>query len=497
MSRYLRILPAAALMLCAGWVLAQTGSGGGYATLKLKVPENATVKVGDYLSTQKGTARTLYTPSLVPGYTYYYDVEITWSDGGGSHMVSQRVKFQANKTVDLDANQLAKRQVDTKVAETKKEETKKAEVKKDETKKVDPPKKEEIKKVEPPKKEETKKDDTKKEEAKKEEVKPKKGKKDQTKKEVKKDEPKVDERVFGKARTFMFTYAGEVKDLKPGQEASIWLPVAVSTPEQDIEIATKKLPVNGSFATGKEYGNRSLFFTGKADKDGKIPFEIVYKVIRREVKTDIKSGATLQPRAVEKVSRFLEPDKLVPISGKPMDLIKDKKLPKNDQFMAAKELYEVVNNHMKYSKEGKGWGLGDAVWACDSKFGNCTDFHALFISMARGNKIPSKFEMGFPVPPKRGAGVIGGYHCWAWFMPDGKGWVPVDISEANRFPEMKNYYFGSLTEDRVQFTTGRDINLEPRQKGPALNYFIYPYVEVNGQAYPAEKVGRSFAYQDL
>ena len=140
---------------------------------------------------------------------------------------------------------------------------------------------------------------------------------------------------------------------------------------------------------------------------------------------------------------------------------------------------------------------GDSVWACDSKFGNCSDFHSLFISMARGNKIPSKFEMGFPIPTKHGEGPVGGYHCWAWFYPENKGWIPVDISEANRNPELKDYYFGNLPEDRVRFTTGRDIDLEPRQKGPALNFFIYPYAEVDGQPYPAEKIERRFAYQDV
>ena len=57
--------------------------------------------------------------------------------------------------------------------------------------------------------------------------------------------------------------------------------------------------------------------------------------------------------------------------------------------------------------------------------------------------------MGFPLPPKRGEGDIGGYHCWALFKPEGKGWVPVDISEANKDPKMTEYYFGNLTEDRV------------------------------------------------
>jgi hypothetical protein len=105
--------------------------------------------------------------------------------------------------------------------------------------------------------------------------------------------------------------------------------------------------------------------------------------------------------------------------------------------------------------------------------------------------------LGFPIPTKHGAGAIGGYHCWAWFLPDKKGWVPVDISEANRNPDLKNYYFGNLSEDRVRFTTGRDINLEPRQKGPALNFFIYPYAEVDGQPYPQEKIDRRFAYEDV
>ena len=49
----------------------------------------------------------------------------------------------------------------------------------------------------------------------------------------------------------------------------------------------------------------------------------------------------------------------------------------------------------------------------------------------------------------------------------------------------------------MQFTTGRDINLVPQQDGPPLNFFIYPYVEVDGKPYPAEKVQRTFAYQDI
>jgi transglutaminase-like putative cysteine protease len=185
----------------------------------------------------------------------------------------------------------------------------------------------------------------------------------------------------------------------------------------------------------------------------------------------------------------------VPLGGKPEELLKGKKVP-DDPMRAARLFYDVVNGHMTYSKEGSDWGRGDADWACDSKRGNCSDFHSLFISLARTHKLPAKFEIGFPLPAKRGAGEIPGYHCWAKFRIDGKGWVPVDISEANKSPELRDYYFGNLSPDRVAFSTGRDLELVPRQAGPPLNFFVYPYVEVDGKPYPDGKVERHFSYRD-
>ncbi len=43
---------------------------------------------------------------------------------------------------------------------------------------------------------------------------------------------------------------------------------------------------------------------------------------------------------------------------------------------------------------------------------------------------------------------------------------------------------------------GRDIELAPPQKGPPLNYFIYPYVEVAGKTWPDENLELSFSYKD-
>jgi Transglutaminase-like superfamily len=303
-----------------------------------------------------------------------------------------------------------------------------------------------------------------------------------------------------KTRSFQFVYAGRVTDLKPGTSARVWLPLAASNGQQEVTVASQKIAGDVQIAKDKGYGNSILYFEGTANDKGEIPFEVTCKVTRQEVKTDVKGNVYIQAAPGEKVDRYLQPDAKVPIAGKPLELLKENlkgnPLPM-DPFAAARVLYEVVNKHMTYKKVGAGWGQGDSLWACDSKYGNCTDFHSLFISMARGNKIASKFEMGFSVPTKPSAGAVPGYHCWAWFLVEGKGWIPVDISEANQHPQLTDYYFGNLSENRVGFSVGRDIDLEPRQQGPPLNFFIYPYVEVDGKALPADKVVRNFSYKDL
>lgn len=292
-----------------------------------------------------------------------------------------------------------------------------------------------------------------------------------------------------RSRTFLFTYGGTITGLPAGKLARVWLPLPPSNDDQQVKIVSKTLPARERLGRDAVYGNQILFFEAKGNENGEAKFTVKYLVTRRELKTDARKNAN----ETETVTRFLQADARVPIEGKPLELLKTKTLPE-DQLEAARVLYDVVNGHMRYSKEGNGWGRGDAVWACDSGFGNCSDFHSLFIALARSRKIPAKFEIGFSLPEKRGGGDIPGYHCWAKFKPAGKNWVPVDISEANKNPKRRDYYFGNLSPDRVVFSVGRDIELVPRQDGGLLNFFVYPYVEVEGKPY--EKVKRVFTFQD-
>jgi transglutaminase-like putative cysteine protease len=209
---------------------------------------------------------------------------------------------------------------------------------------------------------------------------------------------------------------------------------------------------------------------------------------------DPPSAAAGGPSAVQ-LAQWLKPDRLVPIDGLIGELSRKQTQGLADPLAKARAIYDYVEATMRYDKTGTGWGRGDAVFACDNHRGNCTDFHSLFIGMARAAGIPAKFEIGFPLPPDRHEGEIPGYHCWAEFYTPKLGWVPVDASEAWQNPSRRDYYFGSHDPDRVQFTIGRDIRLNPPQQAAPLNYFIYPYAEIDGR--PFDAVEHRFVFRDL
>jgi len=293
-----------------------------------------------------------------------------------------------------------------------------------------------------------------------------------------------------KDRTFLFTYAATIDQIPQDRVARVWLPVPQTNEDQQIETIRQDLPGTPSIGVDPRCGNRILYFVSKPAADAKLHFSILYRVRRNEVSEEA------EPSPASNDCAFLQPDALVPVGGRPQKLIADQTLP-TDQMKLARLLYDTVDKHMQYRKVRPGWGRGDACWAAESGFGNCTDFHSLFISLARSEGIPCKFEIGFPIPANSGKGEVTGYHCWAKFHPTGRGWVPVDISEANKNPSRRDYFFGHLDENRIAFSTGRDITLVPKQNGPPVNFFIYPYVEVDGKAVAAEQIEKQFRFEDM
>ena len=272
---------------------------------------------------------------------------------------------------------------------------------------------------------------------------------------------------------FEFNYEVTLPEIK--ESAKMWIPIPQSDRFQTVELASLSAPVVHEMLKEKSYGN-TVFYVELSPEDSGKKVKFVYDVERMEKKPYEEDSSP---------TKYLSASLLMPI-GDRFQILADSIIGgknKESTIMQARALYDYVIDNMRYIKAGK-YGTGDAVYACDALSGNCTEFHSLFISLARTAGIPTRFAVGASIPSDRDAGGIDGYHCWAEFYAEGKWW-PVDISEANKYTALATYYFGRHPANRIEFTRGRDLILEPGPSSGPINFLAYPVMEIgNEPAYP-------------
>ena len=299
-------------------------------------------------------------------------------------------------------------------------------------------------------------------------------------------------------RKFNLEYQATVSDILTGaRQLELWVPIAHNDAFQQIEILNIETAGRYTMEAGT-HGNRILHVVRTLGASDRLPIALTFRAARREriVQPGPHGSGDAKLSARERGS-YLEPDRLVPLDDTIRKWAREvvEGAHARTDLEKARAIYNHVVATVKYDKSGKGWGRGDIYYACENRRGNCTDFHAIFIGYSRAVGVPARFSIGFPLPAQRGAGRIAGYHCWAEFFAEGAGWVPVDASEAAKDPSRREYFFGALDENRVQFSRGRDLVLTPPQKGEPLNYFVYPYAEIDGKPQPA--IETVVTYRDL
>jgi len=67
----------------------------------------------------------------------------------------------------------------------------------------------------------------------------------------------------------------------------------------------------------------------------------------------------------------------------------------------------------------------------------------------------------------------------------------VDISEGDKYSVLATYYFGHHPANRLEFSRGRDLEVDPAPADGPINLLAYPVLEVGGKAVKA-KVQFSF-----
>lgn len=285
---------------------------------------------------------------------------------------------------------------------------------------------------------------------------------------------------FAPERTFLVHEKIQLTDLpKDATNLRLWIPYPVSDNSQIITDFKLKSSFKDSIVVDPKYGNKIVYLEMELERSREdIPeVTISYKVIRKAF-----SGSSDTAEPEEVLSSFLAPNKTVPVNEEMKRLAEEITSGKQTDIAKARAIYDYILDELHYAKDDPSvCGVGDTLITLEAKKGICTDYHSLFMSLTRSMGIPAKFEIGYRVPADKSEGRLPGYHCWAKFHLKDKGWIPVDISEADKHPEKRDYYFGNIDANRFHLTTGRDINLENARDSQPLNFFVYPYGELDNK----------------
>lgn len=274
-----------------------------------------------------------------------------------------------------------------------------------------------------------------------------------------------------------FTFHYDVTIPQLTENAKMWIPIVQTNRFQTVEILSQEIPVEHKVIKDSVFGNKVLYVELKPGDSGK-KIALNYKVLRKEKKP------YLDPKA--DINLYLKDTPLLPVGGKFTKIDADifEKANAKTDVEKARAIYDYIIAHMRYTKQVK-HGTGDAYYACDMLAGNCTEFHSYFITLARTAHIPARFFIGTSIPSNEDSGEIGGYHCWVEFYAESKWW-PIDISEAFKYTPLRDYFFGHNPANRILFTQGRELKLNPAPEEGLINFFAYPILEVNGKSQKAD-----------
>jgi transglutaminase-like putative cysteine protease len=285
------------------------------------------------------------------------------------------------------------------------------------------------------------------------------------------------------AMEFDVTYRTDVLSLpSAAREVRIWLPLPPQETSQDVAGLSVQCDRSHEVRVEERYGNRLAYVATDA-AGGPFSLAAHYRIIRRREgfsKTQL-SKEEAEKKYLVLASPVRATDEVVAFAA---NVVGKERAP----LKVGRKIYDAIIDLLTYDKEIPGCGIGDTAWVMKYKRGKCDDYHALFMAMMVSRGIPVRWEQGFPLPyPSRdevkAGGLSGdctGAHCWASFHDPDVGWVPVDVSEGDKQPAMREFFFGKLTPNRFKVSEGRAIRLSPAQGGDPLPTFAFAYAESDG-----------------
>jgi transglutaminase-like putative cysteine protease len=264
-------------------------------------------------------------------------------------------------------------------------------------------------------------------------------------------------------------------------------------------------------------GSKLLYLEATNPQEKEFKIVETFVLTRNEVRTNVdpSQAKPLTEADRAKFAPYLAANRHVEIDDDIRKVAHEIVGDETNPVLAARKLYDWVLHNVDYwvkdPKNKKASPVGSASYCLTFRTGNCTDFEALWTSLARAQGIPTRIVYGsFFKPDLNGNDLDQSYHCWAVFYAPGIGWIPHDVAVADMYagempvtsdnevlmrrttsdgmfgadPAKVEYYFGNLDDRRIVWSMGRDLILNPKQDGEPVNALPKAYVEIDGKVHP-------------
>lgn len=277
------------------------------------------------------------------------------------------------------------------------------------------------------------------------------------------------------------------------RDIRLWIPYPVSTPFQRIT----EVKITGNYSQQTIYsdganGDMILFARwNQTIKNPNLTFR--FKASRDEaVRKNFPEKEA--PWSKADYADYLKTCRMSPLNQQVKELSREITSGKTTVLAKARAIYDWVVENMYRDPQVNGCGDGNVCRLLKYKGGKCVDINSVYVALARAADIPSREVFGIRLGKDKKNDITQWQHCWAEFYLPGYGWVPVDPADVRKMmlveglklddaktKEYREYFFGAVDPYRIKLSVGRDIVLNPRQNSEPINYFMYPYMEINGQ----------------
>lgn len=297
--------------------------------------------------------------------------------------------------------------------------------------------------------------------------------------------------VYAKEREGVITFKINLPFKSESKRARLWLPYPLSDEYQSIDNITVGGNFNNSAVYREAKSEATYLFAEWNDISEKMELTMSFKVKAKErILKDFKQTKASVPKEVKK---YLESSCRVPTDEKIKEIANQITNNKQGILEKSRAIYNWVVENIYRDPEVRGCGLGIVEKTLAKRGGKCADISSVYVAIARAAGVPARKVFGLRLGKKSKEDMTNGHHCWAEFYLPGTGWIQVDPADVRKVmlvrkldlkeaEPYREYFFGAVDEYRIVLERGgKGINLYPSQEGEALNYFMYPYAEVDGR----------------